>query len=306
LADGEWRELRAALEAGAEDAIVVVWAAAEDAATAAREVLIRAREALDGVPAETRQARRDGRTDFERLLPGPDRMYPDTDTPPLPLSDRVVAEVLEALPERPWEREARYEELGLAPASARRLARAPWAVLFDAVAPEPGDTARRLAHVLEERVPYHARRVGVDLEGREREAEVGDVGAVAAAGFGGWAALGLGAERLVPVVRAVESGEILPTALQAAVDDLAADPARPVPDTVARYRPRPDDPARLAGLVREVVTRAEVELPGRPFDVVVRWAMGEVMRALWGRVEAGEVRSRIVEALDCEEVEVTA
>ena len=37
---------------------------------------------LDGIPNETRQPFEDGSTDFERILPGPDRMYPDTDSPP--------------------------------------------------------------------------------------------------------------------------------------------------------------------------------------------------------------------------------
>ena len=36
------------------------------------------------MPFETRQPFEDGHTDFERILPGPDRMYPDTDSPPTP------------------------------------------------------------------------------------------------------------------------------------------------------------------------------------------------------------------------------
>jgi hypothetical protein len=62
------------------DAIVVVWLR-PTTPTAAREVIARP-QALDGL-AETRQAP-DGTTGFERILPGPDRMYPDTDTPPCP------------------------------------------------------------------------------------------------------------------------------------------------------------------------------------------------------------------------------
>src|SRR5690606_16019948 len=120
----------------------VVWASAEDAATAAREILIRAREAFVGVPAETRQGCRDGTTGFERILPGADRMYPDTDTPPLPIPDPLVAEVEARLPETPWSRRERYEALGLDAAAARRLGSAPWAGAFDALAPGAGDAAR--------------------------------------------------------------------------------------------------------------------------------------------------------------------
>ena len=59
--------------------------------TAARppnEIRLRFADATQGVPKETRQALVGGYTTFERILPGPDRMYPDTDSPPT----RVTAE----------------------------------------------------------------------------------------------------------------------------------------------------------------------------------------------------------------------
>ena len=101
LRAADWRELRRALHADNDDALVVLWGPEPDCATAAREVFLRLVDALDGIPAETRQARRDGTTGFERILPGPDRMYPDTDTPPLPIPDAWVEAARIALPERP-------------------------------------------------------------------------------------------------------------------------------------------------------------------------------------------------------------
>jgi glutamyl-tRNA(Gln) amidotransferase subunit E len=267
LGAGEWRELRAALGAESDDAIVVVWTPRADAATAAREILIRAREGLEGVPAETRQAWADGRTGFERLLPGPDRMYPDTDTPPLPIDDGLVAAIHARLPERPWEREARYEALGLDPGPARRLARAPWAPLFDAAAPEAGGVARRLAAVLEKRAPHHERR----------------------------GAIGLTAERVSPLVRALESGRLLPSGLRNALDAVA-DGSRSPADVLGDHVPVPPDSGALAARVEEVVV-ASVALEGRPPEVVLRWAMGEVMRALRGRVDPVAVRQRLETAL---------
>lgn len=290
LAAADWRQLRSALGAGVEDAIVVVWASREDAATAAREVLIRAREALLGIPAETRQDMGDGRTGFERVLPGPDRMYPDTDTPPLPIDDATIVEIREALPERPWEQERRYERVGLTPAAARRLADAPWADLFDAVTTDlDRDLALRLARALEKRAPYYARRAGVDLEQDDSAL----------------AAVGLTPERLDLLVRGVSAGELLPRALELALDDLAAAPSDPVAGVLQRYRVRTDDGERLDDLVTAVSGRADA-LDGRPREVVLRWAMGEVMRELWGRVEAGEVRRRLAESLFREETEVSA
>ena len=48
-----------------EDTLVVVWGPEADVATAVQEVFIRAREALLGVPPETRQAFSDGTNGFE-------------------------------------------------------------------------------------------------------------------------------------------------------------------------------------------------------------------------------------------------
>ena len=57
--------------------------------TAVDEIRLRYVDATDGVPNETRQPFPDGSTDFERILPGPDRMYPDTDSPPTPRHARA-------------------------------------------------------------------------------------------------------------------------------------------------------------------------------------------------------------------------
>jgi glutamyl-tRNA(Gln) amidotransferase subunit E len=248
-----------------------VWAPEQEAATAAREILIRAQDALVGVPAETRQPYRDGTNGFERILPGPDRMYPDTDTPPLPVPDNLVIEVHERLPEPPWVRERRYETVGLEPASARRLSSAPWADLFDALAPADAATARRLAAALEKRIPYH-RRGGVAVDATE-------------------------VERLRPVIRAIESGAIRAEALEHALDRLIRLSGQPVEELLAGYLSGPDDLTELEGELTRVVARATA-LAGKPAEAVLRWAMGQVMPRFLGRLDPAVVRDRLQVALE--------
>jgi glutamyl-tRNA(Gln) amidotransferase subunit E len=273
----QWQELARSVGAQAGDVVVVLWAPKEDAATAAREVLIRAREALEGVPSETRQAFPDGTTVFERILPGPDRMYPDTDTPPLPIPDSTVAEVRAGMPETPWARQARYETLGLDRRMARALSTAVWKDLFDAVAPARGEPARRLAGALEKRLPFHTRR----RRGAKPRApaELPDAG------------------RLAPLVRALERGEIRPEALVWAVDEALGDPERPSEEILARFRPCAPAEGRLEALVTAVASGAAA-LNGKPREVLVRWGMGEVMRELMGRVAPDRVTSLLEAALD--------
>jgi len=54
--------------------------------------------AMEGVPEETRKSFKDGTTIFERVLPGADRMYPDTDSAPIPLTEAYIESISEILP----------------------------------------------------------------------------------------------------------------------------------------------------------------------------------------------------------------
>jgi len=103
--------------------IMVVWGEQRDVTTAVGEILLRAREATEGVPEETRQSLPDGTTGFERVLPGPSRMYPDTDLPPIVLDRDRIAQLRQNMPSRPWERLALTRELGINDDLARRLIR---------------------------------------------------------------------------------------------------------------------------------------------------------------------------------------
>jgi len=60
------------------------------------------------VPNESRKSLVDGTTIFERVLPGPDRMYPDTDSEPIPLEDDYVDQLKKNLPVEIHER---YKQL---------------------------------------------------------------------------------------------------------------------------------------------------------------------------------------------------
>ncbi|MBN1861496.1 MAG: hypothetical protein JW840_08565, partial [Candidatus Thermoplasmatota archaeon] len=89
--------------------------------TAVKEIKIRAVEATSGVPSETRQVFPDGTNDFERILPGPNRMYPDTDTPPTPISQKTLEDIKRKMPEPLWECEKRLQSLGLPPSLVSSL-----------------------------------------------------------------------------------------------------------------------------------------------------------------------------------------
>jgi glutamyl-tRNA(Gln) amidotransferase subunit E len=92
-------KLRKLLKANDDDAQIVVWGPADDMPTALETIEERCQMAFEGVPNETRKSFEDGTTIFERVLPGADRMYPDTDSPPIPLEDGYIDELKKRLPE---------------------------------------------------------------------------------------------------------------------------------------------------------------------------------------------------------------
>jgi len=108
-----WNKIRRTVEANSQDALILVWGNDQDVDTAVKEIIIRAKEATIGIPSETRQALADGTNGFERILPGPERMYPDTDLPPLEMTTERVKELAKANPEPLWKKQVQYEKIGV-------------------------------------------------------------------------------------------------------------------------------------------------------------------------------------------------
>ncbi len=270
LAELTWREFGRALGAESDDSIVLVWGPDDDVDTAVREVLDRTAEAFVGVPSETRQARPDGTTGFERILPGAERMYPDTDTPPLPIPSAWVDGIDEQLPERPWTRIDRYRRFGLSTDAATALATAPWADLFDELAPQQSTTAKRLAFALAKRLVHFFRSAG------HRQLPP--------------------AAELRPLVEATDAGRIRGEAFERLFDAAlrAVDPAAAVAIVEATAK-APSGAACLVELT---------ENPGRLHSqrdlddaARLRYAMGQVMPEVLGRADPELVRQQILTSL---------
>ncbi len=90
LSLSDWKKIRRELNATESDAQIVFWAPDEDISTALDTISERCQLAFKGVPNETRKSLPEGVTLFERVLPGADRMYPDTDSAPISVSDEEI------------------------------------------------------------------------------------------------------------------------------------------------------------------------------------------------------------------------
>ena len=261
LSSSRWDSVRKAVRAGADDTVVVVWGPAEDVKTAVQEIAIRAREASIGVPSETRQALRDGTNGFERILPGPDRMYPDTDLPPKQVTEERLELIRKGLPVPVWTREAWYKELGLPADVVEPLAVSRWAGLFEMLVKEwgVGPVAAAVALI---QFPKRLKKKGLDPETLTEEA-LRRIFALyrdrRISRDGVYALMERAARREPPP----EAGEVRPATEEEVY-------ARVVESNAALRRMTIHDPARTSHVL-----------------------MGLVMTALRGRVEGAAIRERV-------------
>ena len=103
ISESEVEAIYRRLECGPSDAFVLIADSKENVLDGLKAVLERAKEALAGVPEETRTANPDGTTQYMRPRPGPARMYPETDVPPVQIGPERIMRIAENLPRMPEE-----------------------------------------------------------------------------------------------------------------------------------------------------------------------------------------------------------
>ena len=99
ISDTDVSEIRKILKAKDEDAVVLVASSKNRCKDALNAVVNRAREAIRGVPAETRMPLPEGTSKFARPRPGPSRMYPETDVRPVKITENRLTRIKKNMPE---------------------------------------------------------------------------------------------------------------------------------------------------------------------------------------------------------------
>jgi len=265
------RRLKRAMHCGSGDSLVVVRGALQDTITAAEEIRLRYVDALDGVPNETRQPFPDGSTDFERILPGPDRMYPDTDSPPQRVTRERVEQLQLTLPEPPWEREERYSAVDVPRTTIHFLIRRGGARLVDLVVERSGADLRRTCFFF-----------GEWLKGLRRAGVVVD---------------GIGDELWCELFAAASERPILWEARKQIVVEMAADPQRTVASIVADGT-LGVAPEGWSAQLDETVRHGRVLHSELDSELLLRHLMRHAMAGLRGKVPAVAVSQALARAME--------
>jgi glutamyl-tRNA(Gln) amidotransferase subunit E len=264
LSGRDWKNLRRRMRAEHSDALLLAWGSAADTETACQEIALRAREATIGVPNDTRQAYKDGTNGFERVLPGAERMYPDTDLPPLGIQQERVERVAAQLPEPVWDREARYRGFGLPADTIAPLVMSSRGALLDRIVSQLGVDPRFAAVVLVQRFK-HWRRAGLPVE-NITDAEV------------------------FAVFQAYREGRLSREGVPQVLQLLAEQPRTSEPDDdrvtaiLVGRRIKPLSDGEIHQVVREQVTKVRERRFATP-QAKCRYLMGEILREYMGCVE---------------------
>ncbi|MFP3320987.1 MAG: Glu-tRNA(Gln) amidotransferase subunit GatE, partial [Acidilobus sp.] len=261
----------------AQDAFAMVAERPERALKAISVILERVRQALQGVPEETRAANEDGTTRYMRPRPGRERMYPETDIPHLLVTPDMLAEAEKLVPEPAEVKVRRFvEKYGMSRELAEKAVADPRLPLIEELI---GRYGASLSPTL------IASLIVVTMKGLKSKGVNVD---------------SISEDRIEGLVRLLAEGRVAKEAAEAILAKMAEDP-----------RLGPEEAAKALGLTRlgeeevrrviDEVVKENLELVRQKGEASFGPLMGRAMERLRGKADgklvAELLRSRIREVL---------
>ena len=269
--DDEIHKLRQTLNAEQHDAVVLVADTEENAVDALRATVERAREALKGVPEETRAANPDGTTRYMRPRPGAARMYPETDVPPIGITDDYIKQLRSKLPE-PLEKMAQrlVKNYGLNEKLARQIQDSEYLNLFEEIVGMTGVSSTFIAATFTETFKA-LKRDGV---------EVGKVSD----------------DQLIEVFQLVDAGKTPKEAVPNIISWLAQHEGSIPSEAVKTLGLSMISEQELAHIIDDILSKNEEAIKEKGADAF-GFLMGLVMREYRGKVQPEQVSRALKEKL---------
>jgi glutamyl-tRNA(Gln) amidotransferase subunit E len=268
----EVEALRKVVNAQEQDAVVFVADTIENATDALKAVLERAREAIKGVPEETRAANPDGTTRYMRPRPGAARMYPETDIPPIQLTEEHINKIRQYLPELPEQQLQRLmREYGLNQKLAKQLMDSEYAELFETIVKESQVSPTTVAAFLTETLKA-LKRDGAPVEK-------------------------LSENKIIKVFKALGAGELTKEALPEVVVWLSKNEDKTVNDAVKSLGLEVLSKEELEKIIERIISQ-NAALVKKSADKAFGLVMGMVMKEVRGKANADLVGKIIKEKLE--------
>ena len=268
ITEAEVSELKRRLGCGPSDATVFVVDEEEKVVKALQAVLRRCRDALKGVPDETRAANPDGTTRYMRPRPGASRMYPETDVRPIVITKERLERLARSLPEMPEEKLKRFvEEYGLSKDLALLMINSYRLDLFERIVSEVPEVSPVIVATTLEYTWKSLKREGVPLD------QVDEA-------------------KLLEMFKALGKGLMAKEAIPDVLRSMAENPSASVPEILEKLGLRALSLDEVRALVDRIIEEnADIlkEKGEKAFKVV----MGRAMSVLRGKVD-GKLVSEVV------------
>ncbi|MGQ4833051.1 MAG: Glu-tRNA(Gln) amidotransferase subunit GatE [Candidatus Asgardarchaeia archaeon] len=259
ISQDEVNRLREVFNCDKNDAVVIV-AGPEDKARTALEVVVnRCKEAFNGVPEETRAANPDGTTHYSRPRPGSARMYPETDIPPVKITERFLQKIKQNLPELPEKKYERFvKEYGLSEQLAKNVIRSIYLSLFEEIVTKTGVSPVLVATTLVNTMKS-LRREGIAID------EISE-------------------DHLLELFKLVSQGKINRDAIPRVLEWISKNPNKPVHDAISALGLSKLSEDELSIIIEELLQKNKeyiAEKGERAFGKL----MGDLMKEVRGRAD---------------------
>ncbi len=268
----EIEEIRRIVKAEEPDAVLFVADKPDKAEDALKAVVERAREALQGVPAETRAANPDGTTRYMRPRPGAARMYPETDIPPIQVTEEHLKETSSRLPELPEQKLERIaKEYRLNQKLARQILDSEHGELFETIVKESNVSPTMVAVFLTE-----------TLKALKRDAVQVDV---------------VSTDHMRKIFELVGSGNLMKESLSDVIVWLSRNEGKSVQEAIGGLGLKTVSTDELETMIEKVVAdnRKLIQERGEASFGVL---MGIIMKDLRGKIDPGQASKMLKEKLE--------
>ena len=271
IGEEEAAALRGRVGAKEADALVLVAGSPSKVDATVPLIVERLRQAVAGVPAETRAATEDGESKYMRPRPGAQRMYPETDIPEIAVTAEMRRRALQSLPE-PWTEKVKRlgSEYSLSSEMALKVYDSEYSRLFEELCRELKIEPSVVAATLVD-LPVRLAREGLGEGSVTQDALVATLRAIASGR--------VAKEAATDVLRAVASGKSKDVA--AAIDSLGLRPMG-----------RPEVESAVESVLAE-----EAKLIAEKGEMAFSPLMGEVMARARGRADGQLVSAVLREKL---------
>lgn len=276
VSEEDVERLRRVVNAEKEDAVVFIVASRGEAEEALEKVVERAREALYGPPYETRGPK-NGKTVYLRPRPGMARMYPETDIPPIKITDELIRELDREPLVHPRVKIAELMEKGLSEQLSWQIYDSKYYNLFLRLIKEIKKVKPTfIASILTETVK-NLEREGFNLE------NVSD-------------------EKLFEVFKAIENDLTAKESIPEILKELSNNPFEKVDSVVDKLGLRKIKEEELAEIIN-VIVRDNVKLIEKMgFEKAFKKVMGVAMKTVRGKADSKKVaelvKKRVCEVLN--------